>query len=158
MVRSVHMYSLCVNGMDSLTSALGAERFLAEIKVTAKLRHPNEPAVSTLTASRQAVYRGDFARFFAMQERVVASSGIAGASPAALRRAWQMGGRDATLRAQIAVADRLDLLYEAGQWRMKAGDVDGVLRDKVYFNSQAVRRDLRFKALLATMKIAEDAP
>ena len=69
-----------------------------------------------------------------------------------------MGGRDATLRAQIAVADRLDLLYEAGQWRMKAGDVDGVLRDKVYFNSQAVRRDLRFKALLATMKIAEDAP
>ena len=111
--------------MDSLTSALGAERFLAEIKVTAKLRHSNEPAVSTLTASRQAVYRGDFARFFAMQERVVASSGIAGASPAALRRAWQMSGRDATLRAQIAVADRLDL---------------------------------RFTALLATMKIAEDAP
>jgi len=102
----------------------------------------------------------------------VASSGIAGASTAALRRAWQSGGRDAALRAQIAVLDSLNLPYEAGQWRMKAGNVDGVLRDlehahnahvtwmpsmKVHFDRPAVRRDPRFKALLARMKIAEDA-
>ena len=95
------------------------------------------------------------------------------ASAATLRRAWQTGGRDAALRAQIAVLDSLNLPYEAGRWRMKAGDLGGVFRDldraynahviwmptsKYYFNSLAVTRDPRFKALLAKMKIAEDKP
>jgi len=117
--------------------------------------------------------RGDSARFFVMQDRFVANSGIAGATTAVLRRAWQTGGRDAVLRAQIATFDSLNLPYEAGRWRMKAGDLDGVFRDldraydahvvwmasmKFYFTSPAVRRDPRFKALLLKMKIAEDKP
>ncbi|MEO6064752.1 MAG: protein kinase [Lysobacterales bacterium] len=115
--------------------------------------------------------RGDSARFFAMQDRLVEHTGIAGASVAVLRRAWQRGGRDAALRAQIAVLDSLNLPYEAGRWRMKAGDLDGVFRDldraysahvvwmaamKFYFTSPAVTRDPRFRALLAKMKIAGD--
>ena len=117
--------------------------------------------------------RGDSARFFVMQDRFVANSGIAGASTAALRRAWHTGGPDAVLRAQIALFDSLNMPYEAARWRVKAGDLDGVFRDldraynahaiwmaplKFYFNSPAVRRDLRYKALLAKMKIAEDTP
>jgi len=117
--------------------------------------------------------RSDSARFFAMQERFVSSSGIAGAPTAALRRAWQFGGPEAVIRAQISAFDTLDLPFEAGRWRMKAGDLDGVFRSldraynahsiwmvglKPYFNSPAVRRDPRFKALLAKMKIAEDKP
>ena len=117
--------------------------------------------------------RGDSAGFFAMQDRLVEHTGIAGASAGTLRRAWQTGGRDAALRAQIAVFDSLDLPYEAGRWRMKAGDLDGVFRDldRAYnahviwmasmtfdFTSPAVTRDPRFKALLAKMKIAEDKP
>ena len=117
--------------------------------------------------------RGDSARFFAMQERYVSSSGIAGVSAAALRRAWQSGGPEAVIRAQIAAFDSLDLSYDAARWRMKAGDLDGVFRDldraydahavwmiglNVSFTSPAVKRDPRFKALLAKMKIAEDKP
>ncbi|MEP7002151.1 MAG: protein kinase [bacterium] len=117
--------------------------------------------------------RGDSARFLAMQDRLAEHTGIAGASAVMLRRAWQTGGRDAALRAQIAVLDSLDLPYEAARWRMKARDVDGVFRDldraynahviwmpamKYYFTSPAVMRDPRFKALLAKMKIAEDKP
>ena len=117
--------------------------------------------------------RGDSARFLAMQDRLVEHTGIAGASAATLRRAWQTGGRDAVSRAQIAAFDSLNLPYEAGRWRMKTGDLDGVFRDldraynahvvwmvamKDYFTSPAVMRDPRFKALLAKMKIAEDKP
>jgi len=133
---------------------------------------PTQPQALRQITSR-LFDRGDSARFFAMQERFVASSGIAGASTAALRRAWQTGGRNAALRVQIAAFDTLDLPFEAAQWRMKAGDLDGVFRDldRAYnahsiwmvgltlnFNSPAVRRDPRFKALLAKMKIPEDAP
>jgi len=133
---------------------------------------PTQPQALRQITSR-LFDRGDSARFFAMQERFVASSGIAGASTAALRRAWQTGGRNAALRVQIAAFDTLDLPFEAAQWRMKAGDLDGVFRDldRAYnahsiwmvgltlnFNSPAVRRDPRFKVLLAKMKIAEHTP
>jgi len=117
--------------------------------------------------------RSDSARFFGVQERFVANSANAGASAAVLRRAWQTGGRDAALRAQIDALDRLQLPFEVGRWRMKAGDLDGVFRAlerayaahdiwmpqmKDYYTSPAVRRDPRFKALLGRMKIPEDAP
>ncbi|MEP6766389.1 MAG: hypothetical protein ABJB66_18900 [Gemmatimonadaceae bacterium] len=117
--------------------------------------------------------RGDSARFFVMQDRFVANSGIAGASAATLRSVWQTGGREAVLRAQIGVFDSLNLPYEAARWRLKAGDLDGVFRAldraydahsiwmaalKFYFNSPAVTRDPRFKAMLAKMKIVEDKP
>jgi len=133
---------------------------------------PTQPQALRQITSR-LFDRGDSARFFAMQERFVVSSGIAGASTAALRRAWQTGGRNAALRVQIAALDTLDLPFEAARWRMKAGDLDGVFRDldraynahsiwmvglKRHFNSPAVRRDPRFKVMLAKMKIPEDAP
>ena len=119
------------------------------------------------------VDRGDSARFFTMHERFVATSDNAGASTAELRRAWQKGGRDAAIRAQITALDSLHLPFEAGRWRMKIGDLDGVFREldraydlhdvwmpqlKDYYTSAAVRRDPRYKVLLAKMKIAEDKP
>ena len=119
------------------------------------------------------VDRGDSARFFTMHERFVANSDNAGASTAELRRAWQKGGRDAAIRAQITALDSLHLPFEAGRWRMKVGDLDGVFREldraydlhdvwmpqlKDYYTSAAVRRDPRFKAMLAKMKIPEDKP
>ena len=116
---------------------------------------------------------GDSAQFFSMRERFVSSSGIAGASAVALRGAWQTGGAKAVIRAQIAAFDSRDLPFEAARWRMKAGDVDGTFRDldraypahsvwmiglTVYFESPVVRRDPRYKALLAKMKLPQDKP
>ena len=133
---------------------------------------PTQPQALRQITSR-LFDRGDSARFLAMQERFVSSSGIAGASAAALRRAWLSGGPEAVIRAQIAAFDAFDLPYEAARWRMKAGDVDGMFRDldraydahavwmtalKINFSSPAVKRDPRFKALLAKMKIVEDKP
>ncbi len=116
---------------------------------------------------------GDSTRFLAMQERLVASSELAGAPTALLRRAWQSGGREAAIRVQIATFDNLNSPYEAARWREKSGDLDGMFRDldrahaahviwmaplKLFFNRSPAARDPRFKALLAKTKIAEDNP
>ncbi|WP_411282504.1 hypothetical protein [Gemmatimonas sp.] len=50
-----------------------------------------------------------------MHARFVSRSGIAGASMAALRRAWQSGGPEAVISAQIAAFDSLDLPHEAAK-------------------------------------------
>jgi len=132
---------------------------------------PNQPhALRTMTSLM--VDRGDSARFFDAQQRLAASSDLAGASVADLRTAWQRGGRDSVVRAQIAAFDRLALPFEAARWRMKAGDLDGMFRDldrafdartvwmpavKWYITSPAAKRDPRFHALLARLNIPEDA-
>ena len=117
--------------------------------------------------------RGDSARFFAAQKNFVGSSVLAGLPAEDLRRAWQRGGRDAVVRAQIAAFDSLELPFEAARWRMKGGDLDGMFRDldhafeahaiwlpvvKWYITSPAATHDPRFKALLARLNIAEDNP
>ena len=132
---------------------------------------PNQPhALRTMTSLM--IDKSDSARFFDAQQRFVAATDLAGASVAELRTAWQRGGRDAVIRAQIAAFDRIGLPFEAGRWRMKAGDLDGMFRDldrafdarvvwmpavKWYFNSPAAKRDPRFAALLARLRIPEDA-
>ena len=73
--------------------------------------------------------RGDSAQFFRVQERHVVSSTRAGAPVSVLRRAWQLGGPSAVIRAQVdAFADR-NLSFERALWRIKSGDLDGVFRD-----------------------------
>jgi len=132
---------------------------------------PNQPhALRTMTSLM--IDKSDSARFFDAQQRFAASSDLAGASVAELRTAWQRGGPAAVIRAQISAFDRLGLPFEAARWRMKAGDLDGMFRDldrafdartvwmpslKWYFNSAAAKRDPRYRALLARLKIPEDA-
>ena len=131
---------------------------------------PGQPhALRTMTSLM--IDLGDSARFFAAQERFAASSELAGASAAELRSAWQHGGRDGVVRAQIAAFDRLGLPVEAAKWRMKAGDFDGMFRDldrafemhsvwipvvKYYITSPAAKRDPRYRALLDRLKIPKD--
>jgi len=144
----------------------GAERLLNQ----AFALDANQPhALRTMTSLM--VDRGDSARFFDAQQRFVSSSDLAGASVAALRSAWQRGGREAAIREQIDTFDRLGLPFEAARWRMKAGDLDGMFRDlerafaartvwmpavKWFINSAAAKRDPRFRALLARLRIPED--
>jgi TolB-like protein/Tfp pilus assembly protein PilF len=131
---------------------------------------PNQPH-ALRTATNLLIELGDSARFFSAQERFAASSDIAGAPAAELRLAWQRGGREAVARAQIAAFDRLGLPFEAARWRMKVGDLDGMFRDldrayevhtvwlpivKWYITSAAARRDPRYRALLARMRISDD--
>jgi len=73
--------------------------------------------------------RGDSAHFFAVHERLDASSTRAGAPVGELRRAWASGGRDAVLRAQIASPLAKDLPVERARWRAQLGDTDGAFRD-----------------------------
>jgi eukaryotic-like serine/threonine-protein kinase len=144
-----------------------AERLLSQ----AFALDPTQPhALRTMTSLM--IDKSDSARFFDAQQRFAASSDLAGAPAAELRTAWQRGGRDAVIRAQIAAFDRLGLPFEAGRWRMKAGDLDGMFRDldrafdervvwmpavKWYFNSPAATKDPRFGALLARLRIPPDA-
>jgi tetratricopeptide (TPR) repeat protein len=133
---------------------------------------PSQPhALRTMTALM--FDRGDSARFLSAHERFAASSDLAGASAAELRRAWQSGGRDAVARTQIAALERLGLSFEAARWRMYAGDIDGMLRDldravearSVWIpevtwliTSDAAKRDPRYRALLERLKIAPNTP
>jgi len=143
-----------------------AERLLNQVFAL----DPNQPhALRTMTSLM--IDKSDSARFFDAQQRFTVSTDLAGASVEELRAAWQRGGRDAVIRAQISAFDRLGLPFESARWRMKAGDLDGMFREldrafearvvwmpavKWYFNSPATKRDPRFGALLARLRIPED--
>jgi Tfp pilus assembly protein PilF len=144
-----------------------AERLLSQVFAL----DPNQPhALRTMTSLM--IDKSDSARFFDAQQRFTASTDLAGASVAELRSAWQRGGRDAVIRAQISAFDRLGLPFESARWRMKAGDLDGMFQSldrafeartvwmpavKWYINSPAAKRDPRYRALLARLRIPEDA-
>ena len=131
---------------------------------------PNLPLALRVTTN---IYfnRGDSSQFFRAQERLGSSSTRAGAPVSELRRAWQNGGRDAVIRAQVDAFAAMKLAFERAQWRVKSGDFDGAFRDldiafaersiwilfvKDNIPDSAFKRDPRFRALLKRTGITED--